>query len=203
MILATLVWYHWVIIAVGALLFAGLVFSIILTMYIAKQVYEHTLVKRDADSWGRVCSAPDNEEQVTMWNKGLEWGKANEKYKKEVAITSNDGLKLVGEFFDFGKEKTAVILSGRCECCWYGYYYAFPYQEAGYNILVIDGRGHGLSEGKYSTAGILESEDAILWMKLLKEEYNQKGFVLHCICIGSATGTLAANTEFGKQYVEN
>lgn len=202
MILQALFWYHWVIIGVGILLLGGLIFSIILTMYIAKQVYEHTLVKRTPDSWGRVCSAPENEEQVEMWNRGLEWGKENAKYKKEVEITSKDGLKLVGEFFDFGKEKTAIILSGRCECCWYGYYYAFPYHEAGYNILVIDGRGHGNSEGKYSTAGILESEDVVGWMKLLKEKYNQKGFIFHCICIGSATGTLAAQTEFGQQYVE-
>lgn len=202
MILAGLIWYHWLIIVVGVLLVGGLIFSIFFTMYVAKQVYEHTLVKRTPDEWGRVCSAPDNEEQMTMWNRGLAWGKENEQYKKEVTITSNDNLKLFGEFFDFGKEKTAIILSGRCECCWYGYYYAFPYQKAGYNILVIDGRAHGLSEGKYSTAGILESEDVVGWMKLLKEQYNQKGFVLHCICIGSATGSLAANSEFGRQYVE-
>lgn len=196
-----LVWYHWVIIAVGILLLAGLIFSICLTMYIAREVYFHTLAKRHDDEWGRVCSAPDNEEQMAMWNEGLKWGEENKEYKKELSIVSHDGLKLFGEFFDFGHDKTVLVLSGRCECAWYGYYYALPYQKAGYNILVIDGRAHGLSDGRFSTVGIKESEDAVQWMELLKEKYGQKTFVLHCICIGGSTGILAAKTEFGKANV--
>ncbi len=200
-VMANLLWYHWVIIGVGILLIAGLIFSICLTMYIAREVYFHTLAKRTDDEWGRVCSAPDNEEQMTMWNDGLAWGKENVSYKKELSIVSKDGLKLFGEFFDFGSQKTVIILSGRCECAWYGYYYAFPYHQAGYNVLVIDSRAHGLSEGKYSTVGIKESEDAVLWMQYLKENFHQESFALHCICIGGSTGILAAKTDFGKQYV--
>ena len=110
---AALVWYHWVIIGVGALLIAGLIFSIILTMYIAREVYFHTLAKRSDAEWGRVCSAPDNPEQMEMWNQGLAWGKENEQYKKEVTINSKDGLKLFGEFFDFGSDSgiEAFLLS--------------------------------------------------------------------------------------------
>lgn len=200
-IFPSLLWYHWVIIGVGALLFAGLVFSIILTMYIAREVYFHTLAKRNDDDWGRVCSAPDNEEQMTMWNRGLEWGEVNKAHKTDVNITSKDGLKLFGEFFDFGNKKTAIILSGRCECAWYGYYYAFPYQKAGYNMLFIDARAHGLSEGRYSTVGLRESEDVVQWMEYLKDNFGQNSFALHCICVGGSTGILAAETEFGKEYV--
>ena len=202
MIFANLVWLWWVLGVVGFLLIGGLIFSIFFTFYVAKQVYFHTLVKRTPEEWGRVCSALDNEEQVKMWEEGLKWGKANKEHIKEVSITSEDGLKLVGEFIDFGHKQTAIILSGRCECLWYGYYYALPYQEAGYNILVIDARAHGNSEGKYATAGILESKDTVLWMKHLHEKFNQEGFILHCICVGGSTGLLAAKSEFGKQYVK-
>ena len=202
MIFANLVWLWWVLGVVGFLLIGGLIFSIFFTFYVAKQVYYHTLVKRTPEEWGRVCSAPENEEQVKMWEEGLKWGKANKEYIKEVSITSEDGLKLVGEFIDFGHKQTAIILSGRCECLWYGYYYALPYQKAGYNILVIDARAHGNSEGKYATAGILESKDTVLWMKHLHEKYHQEAFALHCICVGGSTGLMAAKTEFGKQYVK-
>nr|MCR5505772.1 alpha/beta hydrolase [Bacilli bacterium] len=202
MVLANLTWLWWTLLAVGILLVLGLIFSIFLTMYIAKQVYEHTLVRRTPEEWGRVCSALDNEEQVAMWNEGLKWGEENKEFKHEVKIHSKEGLKLCGEFFDFGKEETAIILSGRCECLWYGYYYALPYQKAGYNILVIDNRAHGNSEGKYSTAGILESEDVLRWMAFLKDKFTQKAFVLHCICIGGSTGLLAANTEFGQENIK-
>lgn len=202
MIFASLEWWHWLLIALGVLLIGGLIFSIFFTFYVAKQVYFHTLVKRTPEEWGRVCSAPDNEEQVRMWNEGLAWGEKNKEYIKEVSITSIDGLKLVGEFIDFGKKETAIILSGRCECLWYGYYYALPYQKAGYNILVIDSRGHGNSEGKYSSAGILEGKDVSLWMKLLHEIYKQEGFVLHCICVGGSTGLFAAKTPIGQKFVK-
>lgn len=190
------------IIVGSVLLGGGLIFSIVLTFYIATQVYKGTLVRTSPEHWGRVCSAPNHPEQSVMWDEGLKWGAENKKYLNEVTITSKDGLKLAGEFFDFGHKKTALILSGRCECCWYSYYYALPYQKAGYNVLVIDARAHGNSEGKYSTAGIKESEDAVLWMEYLVKEFNQEKFVLHCICVGGSAGLLAATSPRGKELVE-
>ena len=76
-----------------------------------------------------------------------------------------------------------------------------PYQKAGCNVLVIDQRAHGLSEGKYSTAGIKEHEDVMRWMAFLKDKYGQEKFILHCICVGSSTGLMVATTEFGKENV--
>lgn len=203
MIFTNLETWHWILIIIGiVLIVGGLIFSVILTFYIAGQVYLNTLVRKNAESWGRTCSAPDNEEQMGMWNEGLEWGKENKKYMTEVSIHSKEGFKLVGEFFDFGHKKTVIILSGRCECAWYGYYYAKPYQNSNCNVLVIDARAHGNSEGKYSTAGILESDDVVRWMKYLEDNFNQEKFVLHCICIGATAGLLAATTETGKRLVE-
>ena len=118
MLLAKLTWLWITLGIVGGLLVLGLVFSIFFTMYVAKQVYEHTLVKRTPEEWGRVCSAPENEEQIAMWNEGLAWGEENKSFMHEVQIKSKDGLKLFGEYFDFGNKQTVIILSGRCECCW-------------------------------------------------------------------------------------
>ena len=44
-----------------------------ITIPIAKKVCRDTLVKTSPDKWGRVCSAPDNEEQVAMWRSGIKW----------------------------------------------------------------------------------------------------------------------------------
>ena len=76
-----------------------------------------------------------------------------------------NGLKLVGEWFDYGFDKTVIILPGRRETLVYSYYYAQPYKELGINVLVIDQRAHGLSEGTYSTCGIKEADDVKLWLK--------------------------------------
>ena len=200
-ILTNLLWYHWLLIGVSIFLLSGLLFSIWLVFAISRRVYLHTLSRKMAGGWGRVCSAPDNPEQMQMWNDGIKYMSQFEKEKNEVTI-NRDGLKLVGEFYDFGKKKTALFLCGRCECLMYAYYYAKPYVEAGYNLLFIDQRAHGLSEGQLSTVGIKESEDVVSWMKYIKEEYKQDKFVLHCVCVGGSSGLLAATSPNNTDLVE-
>ena len=201
MILANFLWYHWVILGVGIFLLVSLLFSIWLVFAIARRVYLHTLSKKMGNDWGRVCSAPNNPEQVKMWDDGIEYMKQFSDKKHEVTIT-HDGLKLCGEFYDFGKKKTAVFLCGRCECLMYAYYYAQPYIESGLNVLFIDPRAHGYSEGELSTVGIKESEDLIAWMKFIKDEYKQESFILHCVCVGGSAGFLAATNPEGKDLVD-
>jgi len=69
----------------------------------------------------------------------------------------------------------------------YSYYFADVYYRNGYNILTVDFRAHGLSDGKYQTGGIKESDDCVLWIKLINEKYGINDFTIHGICIGGAT----------------
>ncbi len=201
MILASLQPIHWVFIGVGIFLLASLLFGLWITFETARRVYLHTLSTKMGESWGRVCSAPDNPEQMQMWNDGIAYMKQFEDKKEEVSII-NDGLKLCGEFFDFGAKKTALFLCGRCECAFYAYYYAQPYIESGLNVLFIDPRAHGLSEGKLSTAGIKEGQDGVAWMKFLKEKKGQEKVVIHTLCVGGTAGLIAATSDFGHEMVE-
>ena len=77
----------------------------------------------------------------------------------------------------------------------YSYYFAKPYQEAGQNVLVIDTRCHGKSDGTYSSIGRFESEDLKIWMNFMEKEYMVKGFWLHGICVGSSAALLAASAK--------
>ena len=201
MILAALQAYHWIIIGVGIFILISLLFGVWFTFETARRVYLHTLSTKMGESWGRVCSAPNNPEQMKMWNDGIEYMAQYNDKKEDVTIT-NDGLKLCGEFYNFGKKKTALFLCGRCECALYAYYYAKPYVESGYNLLFIDPRAHGFSEGKLSTAGIKEGEDALAWMKYISKEKKQEKFVIHCVCVGGSAGLIAATKEEGKELVE-
>lgn len=181
----------WIIIAAVVIILGGGIAAMLkVTMPIAKNVYMTQLVKTEPSKWGRECSAPENEEQIAMWNEGIEWAKENEEYKKEVMI-ENDGLKLYGEYYDFGYDRVAIILPGRCECLMYSYYFASPYKEGGCNVLVIDSRCHGKSDGKYSTIGAKESEDVLKWIKFLQENFTVKEVYFHGVCIGSAAGIYA------------
>ena len=196
-----LLWYHWVLIGVGIFLVTSILFSVWLVFAISRRVYLHTLSNKTKDSqWGRVCSSPNNPEQVKMWDDGIAYMSQFQDKKHELEIT-HDGLKLKGEFYDFGGKQTVLFLCGRCECLMYGYYYAKPYIESGLNALFIDPRAHGLSEGTLSTVGIKESEDALAWMKYVKEEFHQESFVLHCVCVGGSTGLQAVVSKNNNNYI--
>ena len=198
-------WWAIVLIVVGSLLVIGLLVSVVLTFIVAYIVYSKTLMRGKSGSWGREhCSEPGCKALETMWVRGLEWQKKNVSFTKELTIKSKDGLKLVGEWFDYGFDKTVIILPGRRETLVYSYYYANPYKEAGVNVLVIDQRAHGLSEGKYSTGGIKEAEDVSLWMKYMHDELGQNEIYIHGICVGTCcTSILVAKykTDYLKAII--
>ena len=178
---------------VGGILASLLIFSIVACVVASYLVYTLTLRKKDSDTWTREKPVDIDPMQIPMYDTGVEWANENKNYKTDVHIV-NDGLNLYGEYYDFGNDRCAVILSGRTESLTYGYYFAIPYAKNGCNILVIDPRAHGLSDGIYNTTGFEESKDLIAWLNYIKETFNVKSFVLHGICIGSAGGMYALNS---------
>ena len=189
-------WWIWLIIfGGGGLLVAGGIISMLaVTVPISRKVYEEQLVRTSKEKWGRSCSAPDNEEQVRMWNDACAWAERNKDKMQEVSVT-HEGLRLCGELYRFGGKKCVIILQGRTECLRYSCYFAPPYVASGYNVLVIDSRAHGSSDGKYNTVGIRESGDVLTWIRFLLEECGMEEIWLHAICIGSAAAILAMTSE--------
>lgn len=187
----------YVYIAIGVLLvlvIGGLAAMFKVTYPISKKVYFTQLVRTDPEKWGRVCSAPDNEEQWAMWNSGIEWAEQNRAAAKEVHI-QNDGFDLYGEYFDFGGKGCVIILPGRCESLVYSYYFAPPYQQAGFNVLVIDTRCHGKSGGTHNSIGVKESGDVIAWANFVQSEFGIDSVYIHGICIGTSSGLFAMEKE--------
>ncbi len=194
---------YWEIIlwVLGGLVAAGLISMLAVTWWIAGKVYEGTLVRTSPDKWGRVCSAPDNEEQMAMWEKGIAWADGFRDRIKEVHI-ENDGLNLYGEFFDFGSDRCVIILPGRCESLIYSYFFAAPYQKAGMNVLVIDGRAHGNSDGKYNTIGVKESGDVKAWVRYVCDTFGVREVYLHGICVGTSSALLTMTSDDCPQEIK-
>lgn len=190
-----------ILILIAVLLLGGVIAMLSYTLPIAKRVYKEQLVRTDDKKWGRVCSAPENEEQLTMWNKGIAWADQYRDCITEVDIT-NDGFHLFGEYFNFGSNKAVIILPGRCESLCYSYYFAEPYRKAGFNVLVIDTRCHGKSDGKYNTIGVKESCDVLAWSKLLNEKFGNREVWFHGICIGTSAGIFAITSEECPDFVK-
>ncbi len=189
-----------ILIVVGVLVGGGFAGMLIYTYPISKRVYSTQLVRTEPEKWGRVCSAPENEEQLAMWNAGIEWAEPHRSRMKEVSVES-DGFKLYGEYYDFGADRCVIILPGRCESLIYSYYFAPPYEKAGFNILVVDTRCHGKSEGKYNTIGVKESHDVLRWASYVHDELLNSEVYIHGICIGTASGLYALADKACPDYL--
>ena len=176
----------WIKLIVIVVIVAG----ILPTIVISTGIYIALLVRTSKKKWGRECSLPEDEEYHHMYELGLEWGKQYESYMEDVEITS-DGFHLVGQYFDFGSDKVVIIIAGRMEACLYSYYFAEPYRASGYNVLVIDNRSHGLSDGTFCSLGFKEYRDIIEWSKFLNKEKGNVSVILHGICIGSSVALFA------------
>lgn len=184
-ILAVTINNPWIIAAiiVAAFFAAGGIVMFFITPIV---IFRHTMYRNPKKKRTRECTNTKDEQQMRMFKEGIAWAEQF-KDKTEKLHIVNDGLNLYGEYINFGFNKCAVVLQGRTESLLYSYYFADVYKKNGYNILAVDVRAHGLSDGKYQTAGIKESDDLVLWIKLIHEKYSITDFTLHGICVGGAT----------------
>ncbi len=180
---------------------AFLLLVVVPTFALSFILYSVLLRRTNKRSWGRTCSFPEDPEYVRMYNIGLSWGKQYAAFCKPVEIVS-DGLHMVGEYFDFGGNSAVLIIAGRTECLLYSYYFAEPFRRAGRNVLVIDNRSHGLSEGKVSSLGYKEYRDILEWCRLLHDELGNERIFLHGICIGASTALFALTSPDCPDYIE-
>lgn len=179
---------------------SGLLLWIVSFFVASYIVYNKTLRRKDKNQWSRDIPSDISHDSVEMYKIGLDWSKENASFKEDVHIINN-GLNLYGEYYNFGKERCVIILSGRTECLKYGYYFAIPYSKK-CNVLVIDPRAHGLSDGEFNTIGFEESKDIIEWVNFIVNEKKIKSIIFHGICIGAAGGMLALTSEECPDCIE-
>ena len=110
----------------------------------------------------------------------------------EVSIRSFDGLKLVGTYYEFEKGAPIDIL-------FHGYHGCaeqdlsggvYRCQRLGHNVLIVDHRAAGKSEGHVITFGVNESRDAAAWVQYVVENIDPNAqILLGGISMGAATVT--------------
>ena len=106
---------------------------------------------------------------------------------EKLEVKSNEDLKLVGFYKNNNKDKLALLVHGYGGSHYDSYSYSKIFEERGYDILAIDLRAHGESEGDYLTMGLNEHYDILKWIeRLLKLNRNYK-IVLFGISMGAST----------------
>lgn len=112
-----------------------------------------------------------------------------------LTVRSEDGLSLYARLYTVPQAtRTMVIAHGFQSSGEHDFSGAFGfYREQGYNLLVIDQRAHGKSEGTYICFGEKEQYDVRAWCRLLAERFgNTHKIILAGISMGATTVLLAA-----------
>ena len=102
--------------------------------------------------------------------------KLREMPHEDLFVCSEDGLKLHATYFPSeGSKKIAICFHGYTSEGMNDYStLAIFYKKNGYNLLLVDERAHGQSEGTYIGFGCLDRHDAKLWIdEMIKNKENQ------------------------------
>lgn len=114
---------------------------------------------------------------------------------EEVSIRSTDGHRLYGKLYHI-KEHAPLMLffhGYHGTYAWDGYGVFQICKNNGINILMVDERAHGKSEGKATTFGIRERYDCKLWTEYAVRRFGEKtDLILAGVSMGAATVMMAS-----------
>lgn len=120
---------------------------------------------------------------------------------ERVYITSHDGLRLSARYYH---AKDGAPIEIMC----HGYRSMHQRDFAGiheigvslgHNLLMIDQRSHGESEGKTITFGARESRDVLGWIDYCNKRFGEVPILLYGVSMGAATVLIAS----GERLPEN
>lgn len=117
---------------------------------------------------------------------------------EEVSVTSYDGLKLTGKLY-------IRHPNGPVSICFHGWRGsgirdfcsgAFGLMKMGFNLLLVDQRSQGCSEGRTLTFGLRERYDCLEWARYITERFGDKTDIfLYGVSMGGATVLMAAGLD--------
>ncbi|MBQ7566457.1 MAG: alpha/beta fold hydrolase [Oscillospiraceae bacterium] len=185
-------WY-WIV------LLAVLFFVVLPPVVLAGVIYTILLVRTNPQKWERAISMENDPEYIGLYKDAEAW---SEKYRANMreVDTYSGRLHLAGQYYDFGFDRAVVIIPGRMEGCVYCCHFAEPYRLAGYNVLTIDNRAHGKSDGRVGCLGYREYRDMLAWGKYLHETCGCRSVYLHGVCIGASTALFTLTAKNCPDY---
>lgn len=148
---------------------------------------------------------PDGEIYEAFRDEMIGWMKSIRSMPHEdVEITSFDGLKLRGRYYEQTKGAPMEIMfhgyKGNSERDLCGAVErAF---KVGRNALIVDQRGSGRSEGKTLTFGVNEHKDCIGWVNFAIKKFGPDvRIMITGVSMGAATVMMAAGEELPKNVI--
>ena len=117
---------------------------------------------------------------------------------EDVQVTSFDGLTLRGKYFEYKKGAPIELMfngyqgSAERDLCG-GVKRCFALER---NVIIIDQRAHGKSDGSVTTFGIKERKDCLKWIDFTLNKFGKETkIILTGISMGAATVMMAGGED--------
>lgn len=128
-----------------------------------------------------------------MMQEGEAW--LNAQAMETVQIESHDGLKLSGHFLNIGSRKTIILFHGYRSRAFRDFSCVGDYYKGlGFNLLFVDQRAHGGSEGQFITFGVKERLDCVRWAEYVDRRIGGE-IILDGLSMGATTVLMAAGEK--------
>lgn len=148
---------------------------------------------------------PPGKEYEPYHNKLLAW--MNERKNMpflEMSIKSFDGLTLKGKYYELEKGAPIELMfhgykgSAERDLCG-GIQRCFALKR---NVLIVDQRAHGKSDGNIITFGVNEGKDVLSWINHINNTFGDETKIILCgISMGAATVMMATGENLPKNVI--
>lgn len=184
--------------AVFAIILASLLaVLIIVTLSVSVYFFRFSILRKPTATMDKNINAN------TDWSKHIPFLEERKKWfdkqkQEDVYITSDDNLKLHATMLKCGRNNNCVI-------CFHGYtskgtsdFGAMSqfYMSKSFNVIMVDERAHGQSEGKYIGFGVLDRMDAVKWINFAIDTFGPNvNIFLHGISMGASTVLMSSGLK--------
>ena len=169
--------------ALVLLIIFALTYYLLVGLVIFKLIFSRRSVKSKA-------LKKDSDGKLKQHKIDLCWWEA-QKFSR-VEIKSFDGLKLCGFFKSANSNKTVLILHGFGGSHLDMQPYCKFFCDKNFNVLCVDNRTHGQSEGNFIGFGWLDRKDVCSWVQYLNEKYPDNKILLFGLSMGATAVCMAS-----------
>lgn len=162
-------------------------------------LFRLTSVRRPVDDmWDEALVKKNNYE--SLWDdirRGRDW--MNARGSTELELMSFDGKKLRGVLIPREDARGTIIFFHGWRSSWKLDFSAKLeyFNSLGLNIIMVDERAHGLSEGRYICFGAQERHDVLSWATYAAQLFGEEQPVfLSGVSMGSSAVLMAASFDF-------